>query len=411
MVEPSSVFAVISGIIIFGFLAEFLFRKYHIPDILLLVIMGFVLGPYVLKIVLPEQVVSFAPFFTTFALLFLIFDGAFNINLVSFANGLTRSLSLSLFNYIISFAAITGILLAFGFDIQTASLLGLILGGISSAFVIPVIKQVKITKDTYSILLFESAFTDVFSIVFSIAAMTIISLKIFDLKEIASTIASLFAVAGFIGIIAGIAWIIIVTRILKQHKSYMLTIAYLLIVYTITEFLGGNGAIAALFLGLMLKNSRQLAELFAGIRKQEAADGNNKEKKIFISVTSPEEEFFYSQISFFLKTFFFAYIGILFNPTDINSLLIGAAIAFSLLVARNASSLLTKSLPAFDRRMVNSIFARGLAAAVVAQLAIQYNIPQADMILRIVYTAIIFSIILSSARIFMVMNKEKGVAS
>ncbi len=375
----------VSVIIFFGFFAEFLFYKFKIPDVLLLIIFGFLLGPYVFRYIAPNSLEFIAPFFTTFALLFLLFDGAFNMDLVSFFKGLGKGLFVTIYNFVLSSLAITIILILFRFDWVYALLVGFILGGISSAFVIPVIKKLNITKETYSILTLESAITDVLCIVFALTMIEIIKLNALSFNLIVSNLAALFAVAAFFGVIAGILWIVLISKVLKKNKFYMLTIAYLLLIFTVTEYLHGNGAIATLFFGLVLRNSKKLTSLLKGENS--------------ISVTSPTEQLFYSQISFFLKTFFFVYIGILLDFSNLKALVIGGIIAIAVMLLRNTDSILTKNFLPYDRKIINSIFARGLAAAVLAQLAIQHNLPNADLIVKITIAVIMFTVILSSAKI------------
>ncbi len=394
MAEVLTTLLIASAIIFFGFFAEFLFSKLKIPDVLLLVLFGFILGPYALKYVMPAYLTAVAPIFTAFALLFLLFEGAFNIDLVSFAKGLGRGMLITFYNFFTSAIVIAGISAFFGFDLLHALLIGFILGGISSAFVIPIIQNLKIKKETYSILTLESAVTDVLCIVFALATIEIISLNTFNLNIVVSKLAALFAVAAFFGVIAGIVWIVLVSKILKKSKSYMLTIAYLLLLYTMTEYLQGNGAIATLFFGLVLRNSKKLTSLL---------NGENA-----ISATSETEKLFYSQISFFLKTFFFVYIGILLDFSNSKALIIGAIISVLVMLLRNSSAMFTKSLLPYDRKIISSIFAKGLAAAVLAQLAIQYSLQNAELISKIVYATIMFTIILSSARIFFVSKEYSG---
>lgn len=403
MVEVTSILLAVSFIIFFGFFAEFLFKKYHVPDVLLLIILGFIFGPHVLKYVTPEQFELFAPLFTTFALLFLLFDGAFNINLAAFARGLSYSFMLALFNFFISVIVVSVIMLAFGFGILVSLMTGFMLGGISSVFVIPLLKYMKAEENLYSVLTLESALSDVFTIVFALATIELITINVINFQTILSTIFSLFAVAGLIGIIGGILWILIVKKILKE-SFYMLTIAFVVLVYVITEFLHGNGAIAALFFGLVLRNSKLLTSIFKGIISRSEEDKKTAMKgELGVSVTTEEERLFYDQISFVLKTFFFVYIGVLINLSDIRILLLGLIIAVSILIARNASQLLTKRFVSFfDRELINSIFGRGLAAAAIAQIVILAGIPEAELISRIVYLVITFTIILSSVRIFII---------
>ncbi len=64
-----------------------------------------------------------------------------------------------------------------------------------------------------------------------------------------------------------------------------------------------------------------------------------------------------------------------------------------------------KNFMPYDKKIMNSIFARGLAAAVLAQLAIQSNLQNAELIAKITFAVIMFTIVMSSIRIFLV-NKE-----
>src|SRR3989344_7313115 len=227
----------ISIVLFFGFFAEFIFKKTGIPDVLFLILLGLVLGPYGLKYISASQLDFIAPLFTTFALLFLLFDGAFSIDLASFAKGLTKALKVSLYNIFLSALIISLIMLALGFNPLISVLTGFILADISEAFVIPLLKQIKIKQETYSVLTLDSAITDVFCIVFALTVVAIIEANVFNFQSVLSEIVRLFAVAGAIGIAAGIVWIILVIKVFKEHKFYMTTIAALLLVFFITEFL------------------------------------------------------------------------------------------------------------------------------------------------------------------------------
>ena len=61
---------------------------------------------------------------------------------------------------------------------------------------------------------------------------------------------------------------------------------------------------------------------------------------------------------------------------------------------------LTKGMPGAQRKLVNAVFARGLAAAVLIQAVIQAGMPGAEYLARVVYVVIIGTIMLSSIRVF-----------
>ncbi len=406
-----STLLIISLILFFGFFAEFIFKRLNVPDVLFLIILGFVLGPEGLGYIVPEMLADIAPVFTTFALVFLLFDGAFNIKLSSLIKEFSSSFVLTIYNYAISATVITlliwlsGLFIG-GIPFLTCLLGGLLLGGVSSAFVIPVLQRMNISKNLYSLLALESALTDVFCIVFSLTVIELINLGSFGVQSTLAQLASLFAVAGLIGLVAGVIWIVLVLKVFKEH-DYMMVVAYLLLVYVLAELLNGNGAIAALFFGIMLKNSKQLSSILRGILSKNAKDKKQAIKGgLGVSVTTPSEEYFYHQISFFLKVFFFVYIGILLDLSDWKALAVGLTISVVLMFARTASSLLTKKMQEVSRSLVNSIFARGLAAAAIAVVAVQAGVPQAGFIAKITYVVITGTIVLSSIRVFWVRMKS-----
>lgn len=399
MVEVSFVLLGIGVILFLGYLAEFLFKKTKIPDVLILIIIGFVIGPHILGYFDPSSIAEYAPIFTTFTLLFLLFDGGLNLSIKSIVEGAVKTFNITIVNFVVSAILVGLVMLIAGFNVWLSLLTGFILGGISSAFVIPIVKNLRIRKDTASVLTLESALTDVLCIVFAFSIMEIIVSNSVDFLSNIKTLLLLFLIAGVIGIIAGLIWIVVVTAIFKMNTPIMLTIAYVILVYVVSEFLGGNGAIATLFVGVTLKNSKQITRRILMILHH-----NDKEADDIHGVVAVthKESTFYEQISFFLKTFFFVYIGVLFNLDNIPALIIGLAIAVVLLYGRKISQFIMSEYPQYDRQITQVIFARGLAAAAIVQLVIADNIPRATEIAAVVYNVIIFTILFSSILIFLV---------
>jgi len=394
----------ISLIAIFGFISETLFRRTNIPDVIFLIIIGFLIGPNGYGFTSPEDLASFAPIVTTFTLLILIFDGAFNINLSSLIREFSSSLILTIYNFVLSTVVVGGIFFYIqqfhlgGTTMMAAMIIGFSLAGVSSSFVIPILNQIRVGGKLFSRLALESALTDVFCIVATLSVIEVYTTGIFGIQDTLSYLVRLFAIAGFIGALGGIIWIAI--RVFEE-QNYIITIAFLILIYLVTEEFGGNGPIAALFFGLILNNSKQLTSIKEGIlsrsvkEKQKAVQG-----ELGVAVTSANEEKFYHLISFFLKAFFFIYVGILLDITDQTALLVGSILSVLIMVIRMASMPLTKGMPGAQRKLVNAVFARGLAAAVLIQAVIQAGMPHAEYLARVVYVVIIGTIILSSLRVF-----------
>jgi len=404
-----------SLIAIFGFLSEALFRRTNIPDVLFLIILGFIIGPNGFGYTSPEDLASVAPVCTTFTLLILIFDGAFNINLSSLIREFSSSLILTIYNFVISTIVVGGIFYYIhqyhldGTTMMASMVIGFSLAGVSSSFVIPILSQIRVGGKLFSRLALESALTDVFCIVATLSVIEVYTTGIFGVQKTLTYLIELFAIAGFIGVLGGIIWIVI--RVFEE-QNYIITLAYLILVYLATEYFGGNGPIAALFLGLILNNSKQLSSIKEGILSRSVAE---KQKAIQgdlgVEVTSATEKRYYNLISFFLKALFFIYVGILLDITDQTALVIGSILSVLIMITRMGSMPLTKGMPKDQRQLVNAVFARGLAAAVLIQAVIQAGMPGAEYMARVVYVVIIGTIVLSSLRVFILrMNLAKTKA-
>ena len=400
----NTVLLAFSLIAIFGFLSEALFRRTNIPDVLFLIILGFLIGPNGFGYTSPEDLASVAQVCTTFTLLNLIFDGAFNINLSSLIRQFSSSLILTIYNFVISTIVVGGIFYYIhqyhldGTTMMAAMIIGFSLAGVSSSFVIPILSQIRVGGKLFSRLALESALTDVFCIVATLSVIEVYTTGIFGVQKTLTYLIELFAIAGFIGVLGGIIWIVI--RVFEE-QNYIITIAYLILVYLATEYFGGNGPIAALFLGLILNNSKQLSSIKEGILSRSVAE---KQKAIQgdlgVEVTSATEKRYYNLISFFLKALFFIYVGILLDITDQTALVIGSILSVLIMITRMGSMPLTKGMPKDQRQLVNAVFARGLAAAVLIQAVIQAGMPGAEYMARVVYVVIIGTIVLSSLRVF-----------
>jgi len=398
-----------SLILFFGFFAEFIFKRFGIPDILFLIILGFLIGPFAFNYVTPDKVMGVAPVFTTFTLVFLLFDGAFKIRLSALIKEFSKSFVLTTYNFFISAAVVAVVMSISGFflwqegvPIKISLLTGFLLGGVSSAFVIPTLKQLKVSDKIYSLLTMEGALTDVFCIVFSLTMIKIFQINQIGVQTSAIQLVQLFAVAGMVGLIGGILWIVLILHVFREH-NYIMTIAYLFFIYVVAEFLKGSGALAALFFGLMLNNSKQLSSIIQGITARGRKERKGAlEGELGVSVTTPTERTFYDQLSRFLKIFFFVYIGLLIDVNNTWALVIGIVLSILLMLSRTASKLLTKGMDQPNQRLVNSMFARGLAAAAVAQFALEAGVPHDDFITSVASVAITGTIILSSIKILLV---------
>ena len=390
---------ILAGIIIFlGFVGEFVFRKTNIPDVIWLMIFGIIIGP-AFNFVQPESIVTIAPVFTTFALIFILFEGALNLKVRELFRGAAGGFVLALVNFIASVAVTTVIALLFGFGFVQSVLLGAVLGGTSSAVIIPIIKRLNIGKSTAASLTLESAFSDVLCIVAAVSIIQIYQIGVLQINSLVSGLLNSFVVSLFIGAIAGYIWIRVLYKLSHYVKSYMITIGFMLLIYGLTEYIGSNGAIACLAFGIMLGNADKIFKAFHNVENGAAIKG--------------PELFFYAEVSFAIKSFFFVYLGILLQFKNVVPYLIALAIVVGLYLVRPVSTLtLGRGVSPKDKAMVDGLVPKGLAAAVLAQLPAQMGIPGTELFADVVLSVILITILASTVFVFLVeKNMFGGITS
>ncbi len=391
--EITALFA-IGGVILFiGFLGELIFQKTNIPDVIWLMIIGAVLG-YFFDFANTPAFTQVSPIFTTFALIYILFEGAINIDIKKLVKGVIGGSSLSVLSFIISIVVVPVIMAMFGWGILEGVLLGAIIGGASSAVIIPIAKNIDVKPHTALVLTFESAISDVLCIVGAVTILNIIELNMFDVKHVLGEILFKFVVAIFIGVIAGLIWAKFQSFMQKISKSYMTTIAALMLLYSFVEFMDSSGAIACLSFGIIVGNSKRIFSFI--------------EKKSEFNMTTPSARFFFSEISFFVKVFFFVYLGMLINFENIGLMVIGFLLTILLFLVRPIAVKISNrhsKLDNKDRIFMEILTPKGLAAAVLAQLPMQYGVAHGEQFSTIVLSVIFFSILISTIAVFMT---EKG---
>ncbi len=385
-----TIFLAIGAIIILGFLSNLIFSKTNVPDVFWLIAIGIFIGP-VMNIVSPDAFGNAAMIFTYFALLFILFEGGLHIRIKDLMRSMYGATTITLVNFVLSVIVITFIARFFGWSLVNSLLLGTILGGTSSAVVVPIVKKLQMSKNNSLVLILESAFTDVLCIVATLTIIQIVNLNSISLGGVLNSLFGSFAIAIFIGGIIGFFWILLLEKFSSLSRSYISTIGVLMMVFGLTEFSGASGAIAGLTFGIVMGNARKILSLAEG--EEEEAD----------TLTSSARAFF-AQISFFVKTFFFVYIGVLTSLAEWRLIALGIAIAIAVFIIRPVSVKLAykpQDNPE-DKPIMESMIPKGLAAAVLAQIPMQYGIPNGEQILTPVFSAIFFTIALTTILVFLV---------
>lgn len=381
------------------FFAHFLslqFSKTNIPDVLVLMLVGIVIGP-VLGITTPEDFGKIGSLIATIALVVILFEGGTSLNLDVLGKSLGTTGLLAVVSFVLTAVIIASIgYLTLGLSPLAAAILGVTLGNTSSSVVIPMVNSLRLSEKTSTVLVLESALTDVLSIVGVFALLQIHTQGGVEPGRLVGSVLASLIFAAVIGVLGGIGWLLVLGKVRGFPNTISSTLAFVFIVYGLTEMLGFSGAIAALALGFSLTNFQKF-----NLYRIPNVDMN-------IVPLNETDLAFYSEAVFLLKTYFFVYMGISIHFTD--ALLAVTAISMVLMVYA-MRLVLTRSIfrddsySLRDTAIASMMAPKGLAAAVLATLPLEYGVAGGEMIRDTTYMVVLVSITFTALLVMIYPNR------
>jgi cell volume regulation protein A len=394
--SAAQVIGFIGILVAIGFVGDLLFRKISFPDILILLALGYLIGP-VFGLIDPVQIAPASQIIASLALVIILFNGGLDLHFSVLLSSAPRALILVIVGIVASTAAIT--LLAqylLGWSLMNSLLLGAIVSGTSPSIVMPLVKRAKVSEKVSSVLSLESAFDGALVIVIALVVLQVMTGGSTggEASIVGRAIGVKFAIGAGIGIGAGLLWLWILTLIEGETFDDILTLAAVFMLYFLVESIDGSGVIFALTFGIILGNGVEVARLLRIRRTVEIHDMMKK---------------FHSQISFLIKTFFFVYLGLMltFNKPDV--IIVGVVLAFVLLFVRYIVVLLTSigSRPLFRKSgFLTTMLPRGLSAAVVAEVVVVSGIDHAASYPDIIMVIIVATVVMAAIGIPIFARKE-----
>ena len=390
-IASAHVILLAAGVVIFlGVAGEAFFKKTGIPDVAFLMVLGVIIGP-VLGIIQPEAVIQVVPYFAALALIIIMFDGGLNLDIKHVVRTAHFSVTLAVLSFILSVVMIAlAAHFALGWLWLESILLGSIVGGSSSAIVFGLVRNIKISEETKSMLSFESALTDILATIIAFILFEAVLAGHFDIETLQETIGRAVVVGLVLGFGVGIPWMYVSTKLGNAQHAYMLTLGILFVLFFLANSFGESGALTALVFGLMIGNKNHLSRIL-------------KFKIPKIEVDDPT----HNQLTFLVRSFFFVFVGLMASFGQIEYLIFGILITVIVYFGRVfvGKITLTKRFSLLDRAVTNSMIPRGLAAAVLATYPITLGLPNAEA-----YPQLIFFIILSSVIITTIgLGKSKKI--
>ena len=282
MTSVQALLLAVGAILLLGAIGEVMFRRTGIPDVIWLVLTGFVLGP-VTGVVSRETLTGIAPYLAAFTLVIIMFQGGVSLRLRGLVHSTPRSTALALLGFIVTVAAITGVsalgvrfgVTPHGWTYLHGVLLGTILGGSSSIVVFPAMLQAKLRPALRDLLGVESTITDILCVVFTAVMIDVLLGRTPGGQATALRIAGSFGIAFGIGGAAGVLGILGLRLLPSREHVYPVTLAGLFGLYVLIDHAGGSAALGIIVAAVILGNAGDLEikmgmadpqELDAGMR-------------------------------------------------------------------------------------------------------------------------------------------------
>ena len=293
----AAVIAFVGALIFLAHLLAAIFDHTRIPDVLGLILIGLVVGPFT-HLVNQTTFGKVGPVFTTVTLVLLLFEGGADLGIEMLQASLKETLAVTLLSFAVTAAVVAAVMsLGLRLDPVSSLMTGAIIGGISPAVIIPLSYQVSMGERARTICFLESAIGDVLSIVLALALLETPEFGSVSVGVVAGRILSSFLVAIAVGVLSALVWSVLLGRVRTMEHTLFTTAVFLFVVYGVVEFLGASGPMAAIAFGFTMGNTH----LFKWLKRYTLVEP--------IGMNYPEKTFL-SEVAFLLKTFFFVYIGL-----------------------------------------------------------------------------------------------------
>ena len=370
-----------SVVIILGVLGEAFFKKTGIPDILLLMVLGIIIGP-VLGIIQPEAVLEIVPYFAAVALIIIMFDGGLNLHIGKVLKTAHFAIILVIVGFAVSVGIVAGLAhYGLGWEWIDSILLGTIVGGSSSIIVFGLVQKIRISDDAKSMLSFESALTDIFAVIIAFVLFEAALSGDFSLDLLGVTIGKAILVGLVLGFGVGIPWMFVISKLKNAQHSYMLTIGMVFLLFFLATSFGESGALTALVFGLMLGKKTYFSRLLKVKFPEDTIDNS-----------------LHNQVTFLVRAFFFVFVGLLASFAQLEYVIFGVIAAVGIYIGRIiiTKSVLVRGFSRLDKKVTSVMIPRGLAAAVLATFPLSMGLPNAEAYPQIIFFVIFTSVLITT---------------
>jgi NhaP-type Na+/H+ or K+/H+ antiporter len=324
-----------------------------------MIIIGLLVGPF-FNIVDQSELANYTPLVVTLTLIIVLLDSGLSLEIADIARSFAKAAFFTILVLVITTSVVGGFLYLIGWNPLHALLLGVVSSGTTTIVVTSLLIRLSIPREIKQILILESIINDV----------TLVTAAVIIILAIVEPI----AISVVVGIFFMIVWVNAIEWFYHgEELVYCFTLGVLFLMYSVVELIEGNGAIAILVLSLSLGNLPEIINKIGRSRLfsrypptlKRMAD---RSEHVVDEIKKTQLDF-----SFFIKIFFFVYLGVIFDLSALTPFLVAICVIILALmfVSRYVSSrILALSDSNFKRyaSIISAMVARGFTATFVALL-------------------------------------------
>jgi NhaP-type Na+/H+ or K+/H+ antiporter len=402
-----NLFGLLGGLLVLAFVANRLSRWTRVPDVIVLLTTGILLGP-VLHWVEAARFSEVARGFGTLALILILFAAGLELDLRHALKQLSGALVLSLLSYGFTFVGVTYFCLyALKMQSMPAMLIAASLSCISGSIVLPVLDQLDLPRGLKTVLIIESSVGDglgalgvgvLIDLATSSSATSSGVLRAI-VKKIGLATGTRGAFAGGIGalflfkfllalavaVLAGFIWVRVLPVVSDKRYWQALTFAAVLLIYSGIQALGGSDLFGVMVFGATLAN---------------LPDPQNRRSEFGFAILAPDPNSqihsFHSELAFLVRSFFFVLLGSMIEFGGLRKQLVPSLGVLGVFfvartIAVQTSRIAWRGTTPAEREFAILLMPRGLITAVLT-----LEVVQARPIELAFFTSLAFAVILST---------------
>lgn len=392
------IFLILIGLVIItGFLSGYIFEKLRIPDVLILLGVGVVIGQW-LGPQQQQMAQVVAPYFGSLAIIMILFEGGLSLDFDQIKGQFRKAFWMAFLTFFLSQIAVAvACVVWLKLPILTSLMFGTIIGCTSSAIVIPTIQRSRAPENVRALLTIESVFSDTIAVVAMTALLDVeVGLELVSTTPLRELMMDV--VIGMVGaVIVGIIWLNVLEWTKIRPLSYLWTFAILVLTFSVVHKLGGSGELTVFFLALLISNSGHLPKflVFGHLIHTEPEE--------IEKVADETVRWFHAELTFLIRSFFFVYIGVLFQIEYVQGLagwlMVGFTAILCLARALGIWLIQRRSTP-YPRQLLWAFFPRGLTSAVLATMPLSQGVPFSNAFLKMTIPIILTTNVIMTLWVF-----------